>query len=90
MSIEEENAASGDILRKHNEAKRRLISLQAEAEKLAEQLSELADLLRKGPPYSILPATGFLDAVRAQKLFKDLHDTYDQKVNLGQKLRDLE
>lgn len=90
MSIEEENAASGDILRRHNEAKRRLVALQAEANKLAGQLSGLAELLQKGPPYSILPATGFLDAVRTQNLFKDLHDTNEQKTMMGQSLKDLE
>jgi hypothetical protein len=90
MSSEEEKAALGDILDRYNEAKRHLIALQFEADKLAGKLSELAELLRHGPPYPILPATGFLDALRVEKLFKVLHDTYEQKTVLGQRLKDLE
>jgi len=90
MSVEEEKAALGDLLLRHNEAKRRLVALQAEADKLAGQLSGLAGLLQKGPPYSILPATGFLDPVRTQNLFKDLHDTNEQMTMMGQRLKDLE
>ena len=90
MSIEEEDAASGDILRKHSEASRRLVSLQAEADKLAEQLAEIAGLLRHGPPYSVLPLTGFLNAETTQRLFKDLHDTYEEKAVTGQRIKELE
>ncbi|MGA2606270.1 MAG: hypothetical protein ABSH01_02305 [Terriglobia bacterium] len=90
MSSEKEKAALGDILDRYNEANRHLIALQAEADKLAGKFSELAELLRHGPPYPILPATGFLDPLRIEKLFKVLHDTYEQKTVMGQRLRDLE
>ena len=90
VSDEEEKAAIGDILVRHNEAKRRLVALEAEAQKLAGQLEGLAKLLRKGPPYSVLPATGFLDALRIERLFKDWHDTNEEKTGLAQRLKDLE
>ncbi len=90
MSAQEENTAAGNILSRHNEAKRRLVTLQDEAKRISGGISEIADLLRKGPPYSIIPATGFLDGECIQNLFKDLHDTYEEKTDLAQKLKDLE
>lgn len=90
MSSEEENAVAGKIIAHHNEARRRLIYLTTEAKELAAKLSELAALLEKGPPYPKLPLTGFLDAIKTQKLFKDLHDTYEEEVTTSEKLKQLE
>jgi hypothetical protein len=90
MSVEEENAAVGNLLVSYNKTKSHLAALQAEADKLAGRLVGLVVLLQNGPPYSTLPVTGFLDATRTEKLFKDLHDTSVKRTVMGQRLRNLE
>lgn len=90
MDQDEQNAVEGRILREHNECKRRLVSLQHEADKMADRLSEIATLLRKGPPYTELTPVGDIDPTRIQKLFSDLHETYEMKTDLSEKLKALE
>jgi hypothetical protein len=77
-------------LREHKEAKGRLVSLQGRANKLADQLAEITELLRKGPPYSTIPLTGFLDAAQIEKLLIDLHTTNEEKTELARQLKELE
>jgi len=90
MSREDENATAGSILNDHNESKRRLVSLQHEANRIAEELRRVADLLRNGPPYSVLPSIGLIQPDRIQELFRDLHDTFERETALAEQLKRLE
>jgi hypothetical protein len=88
MTDSERTSVVGKIAEDYEKAKHELTLFQHQASEEADALSELAELLRKGPPYPILPSIS-VDSLRLQILFKNLHDAYESKTTLQGKMQEL-
>jgi hypothetical protein len=88
MTDTERTSGVGQIAEDYRRAKQELTILQHRASEEAEELSRVAELLRQGPPYPLLPSIS-IDSLRLQILFKDLHNAYELKTVLQGKMQEL-